>query len=55
MAPVVVVPVVAPVVMIPKAPHLYFSLVALYYISEGTKSTGGIPDTVYSPSNKLLT
>jgi len=48
--PIFVVPVV-----VPKAPHLCLGLMALYHISKGTKSIGGIPDTVYSPFNKLST
>lgn len=51
-APVFVVSVVAPMFV---APRLRLSLMALYRVSKGTKSIGEIPDTAYSPSNKLLT
>jgi len=54
-APVFVVLVVAPIFVVPKALRLCLGLMALYCVSKGTKSIGGIPDTVYSPSNKLST
>jgi len=54
-APMFIVPVITPIFIIPKAPYLCLSLIALYRVFKGTKSIGGILDTVYSPFNKLLT
>jgi hypothetical protein len=54
-ASVFMVLVVAPIFIVPKALYLRLSLIALYHVSKGIKSIGEIPDTAYSPSNKLLT
>jgi hypothetical protein len=54
-ASIFIVLVIAPVFIVPKALYLRLGLIALYYVSEGIKSTGGILDAIYSPFNKLST
>jgi len=54
-APVFIVPVVTPIFVVLKALRLHLSPIALCRVSKGIKSIGGIPDTAYSPFNKLLT